>query len=176
MILLETCYPRKQRSKNIFLIKINKLRLFLCQCIQQLHTAKIPKQPHFFHLKELLTILDNDLAIPLDILSKARQMRDDLLMSTNRAVLLHGDLHHENILKNGESWLVIDPKGFIGDRVFEVCAFIHNPSPALLEQASPIKIINDRIQACADLLGFPKQRIQDWLYVKSVSMLGMVLG
>jgi len=29
-------------------------------------------------------------------------------------VLLHGDLHQDNILSHGDDWLVIDPKGVIG--------------------------------------------------------------
>ncbi len=69
---------------------------------------------------------------------------------------------------DGDDWLVIDPKGFIGDPVFEVCAFIHNPIPELLDQENSIEIINQRIQYCAKNLGYSIQRIQDWLYVKSV--------
>ena len=167
MILMERANPGTT-LKAYFLDQDAQALTILCQCIQQLHSAKIPKQAHFLHLKELLTILDNDLAIPLDISSKARQLRDDLLVSTDNDVLLHGDLHHDNILKHGDTWLVIDPKGFIGDPIFDVCAFIYNPMPALLDQAKPVDIIHDRIQVCADLLGFSKQRIHDWLYVKSV--------
>jgi streptomycin 6-kinase len=167
MILMERANPGTT-LKEYFPDKEQQAITILCQRIQQLHTAEIPKQHNFFNLKELLTTLDNDLDIPIDILSKARLLRDDLLVSTNKTVLLHGDLHHENILKHGDDWLVIDPKGFMGDPVLEVCAFIHNPIPELLEQDNPTEIISGRIQACADQLGFSKQRIQDWLYVKSV--------
>lgn len=41
--------------------------------------------------------------------------------------LLHGDLHHENMLLDGEVELVaIDPKGVIGPRLFEYGRFMHN--------------------------------------------------
>lgn len=41
--------------------------------------------------------------------------------------LLHGDLHHENILRSGpDGWLAIDPKGVIGPRVMECGRFLHN--------------------------------------------------
>ncbi len=166
MILIQRANPGTT-LKEYFPSKDKQATSILCERIQQLHTAEVPKQHNFLNLKELLTTLDNDLAIPLDILSKARQLRGDLLASTDNVVLLHGDLHHENILKHGDSWLAIDPKGFVGDPVFEVCAFIHNPIPELLEQANPERIINNRIKYCADLLGFPIQRIQDWLFVKS---------
>ena len=41
--------------------------------------------------------------------------------------LLHGDLHHENILQstNGD-WKIIDPQGVIGNPVFETGRFIEN--------------------------------------------------
>lgn len=43
------------------------------------------------------------------------------------AVLLHGDLHHDNILlgKNNE-YRIIDPKGVIGDPIFDISRFILN--------------------------------------------------
>jgi streptomycin 6-kinase len=41
--------------------------------------------------------------------------------------LLHGDLHHENILRSqDEGWKVIDPQGVIGPAVFECGRFIEN--------------------------------------------------
>jgi len=140
----------------------------LCASIKRLHLAAIPEQHNFYHLVHVLQTLDGDLDIPPEILINTRRMRDELLASTHVNVLLHGDLHHENILRNNSDWLVIDPKGFIGDPVFEVCAFIHNPSPLLLEQANPAEIIKNRIRLCAKLLGFSEQRIHDWLYVKSI--------
>jgi streptomycin 6-kinase len=167
MILMQRANPGTT-LKEYFPDRNKPSVAILCECIQQLQKAEIPKQHDFLHLQELLSILDNDLDIPGKILSKAKQLREKLLSSTEKTALLHGDLHHENILKHGDGWLVIDPKGFVGDSVFEVCAFTHNPMPELLQQANPIEIINDRIQLCADLLGFDQQRIQDWLYVKSV--------
>lgn len=49
--------------------------------------------------------------------------------------MLHVDLHHDNILQNGNEWLVIDPKGVVGEPAYEVAAFIHNPMPELLTHA-----------------------------------------
>jgi len=42
-------------------------------------------------------------------------------------MLLHGDLHHDNILFGIDSrYRIIDPKGVIGDRVFDIPRFILN--------------------------------------------------
>ena len=92
--------------------------------IKRLHKAPIPNTHAFPHVKDWLEALDGDLEIPLQTLQKSREIRDKLLKTAKPDVLLHGDLHHDNILQNGEDWLVIDPKGVIGEPAYEVAAFI----------------------------------------------------
>lgn len=42
-------------------------------------------------------------------------------------MLLHGDFHHDNILlSNNGDYVIIDPKGVIGDPVFDIPRFILN--------------------------------------------------
>jgi streptomycin 6-kinase len=117
----------------------------LCKNIKELHKASISESHNFYHLSELFKTLDQKLDIPDEILAKARHLRDELLKPTTKEVLLHEDLHHDNILKNGDSesrrssksedgWLVIDPKVFIGDPAFEPSAYLCNPIPELLQE------------------------------------------
>ena len=50
-----------------------------------------------------------------------------LELDDSNQFLLHGDLHHENILQaGGGNWKVIDPQGVIGNPVFECGRFIEN--------------------------------------------------
>ena len=43
--------------------------------------------------------------------------------------LLHGDLHHGNVLDFGaRGWLAIDPKGLLGEAAFDACNVLCNPS------------------------------------------------
>ena len=45
-------------------------------------------------------------------------------------VMLHGDLHHENILLDEQrGWLAIDPKGVIGPRAYQPARFLNNRLP-----------------------------------------------
>lgn len=46
-----------------------------------------------------------------------------MLSSRKPFIFLHGDLHQDNILKQGNGWLAIDPKGVIGEAEFEIAAF-----------------------------------------------------
>ena len=42
-------------------------------------------------------------------------------------MLLHGDLHHENIMHGPRGWLAIDPKGVLGDPGFDAANMFYNP-------------------------------------------------
>ena len=41
--------------------------------------------------------------------------------------LVHGDLHHHNILRRGDQLVAIDPKPYLADREYDVPAFLWNP-------------------------------------------------
>src|SRR5207253_4768706 len=52
---------------------------------------------------------------PPELFQRADSLRAELLSATDNRVLLHGDLHHFNILRSDRSeWLAIDPKGLVG--------------------------------------------------------------
>jgi streptomycin 6-kinase len=166
MILMQRAVPGTT-LKEYFPAQEKEAIKILCSVIKKLHSSGIPDNHNYFSLENLLQTLDQRLDIPDCILSKARNLRDSLLSSTHKKVLLHGDLHHDNILKNNDEWLVIDPKGFIGDPAFEPTAFLCNPTPELLYEKNSKGIIFERIKLCAKILGVSEQRIQDWLYVKT---------
>jgi streptomycin 6-kinase len=54
-----------------------------------------------------------------------------LLADPRDTVVLHGDLHHENVLDGGpRGWLAIDPKGLVGERTYEFATTLCNPDEA----------------------------------------------
>ena len=66
----------------------------------------------------------------LDYVAFAEILLEKIWASTDERWLLHGDLHHENILWSADSaWVAIDPKGVIGPRVLEYGRFMHNFMP-----------------------------------------------
>jgi streptomycin 6-kinase len=48
-------------------------------------------------------------------------------MRPRDATLVHGDLHHHNLLRHGDRWVVIDPKPMVGEPEFDVPTFLWNP-------------------------------------------------
>lgn len=141
----------------------------VCEIIKKLHQAPVPKGNSFPRLSDWLKILDKDyVQLEQEYMNKARILRDKLLSISSGDVLLHGDLHHNNILQSSEGWVVIDPKGVIGDAVYDLAVFIRNPIPELLEQSDAIVIIEERIKSFARLLNLDERRIRDWCFVQGV--------
>lgn len=167
MLLLERAVPGTS-LKSYFQTNENKSVEIAFGVMKKLHQANIPVTHNFPHIKDWLTALDKDSAIPDAYLKKAQKLRDQLLQTAKPDVLLHGDLHHDNILQNDNDWVVIDPKGVIGEPAYEVAAFIRNPIPELLNRADAPNIIHNRITRLVGLLELPSQRIIGWCFVQAV--------
>ena len=88
-------------------------------------------------------------------LDSAERMLADICKKYSRNLLLHGDLHHENILKNENGgYTVIDPKGVIGDPVFDLSRFILDEFRDDLT-SEPKDVIMDFVQKLGDSVGIP---------------------
>jgi len=100
---------------------------------------------------------------PKALLEEAETLYRELSASMSQPVLLHGDLHHENILAaEREPWLAIDPKGLVGEPAYETGAWLRNPMPQLLDMPQPGRILARRINQLAEELGFDRARLRDW--------------
>jgi streptomycin 6-kinase len=167
-LLLRECAVPGVSLKSHFPEKDDEAINITENVIKRLHKAPIPSTHAFPHVKDWLAVLDSDLKIPAQTLQKARELRDQLLKTAGPDVLLHGDLHHDNILQNGDDWVVIDPKGVIGEPAYEVAAFTRNPIPELLTHDDAPNILLNRITRFAEVLELPSQRIIDWCFVQAV--------
>ncbi|WP_341756234.1 MULTISPECIES: aminoglycoside phosphotransferase family protein [unclassified Candidatus Tisiphia] len=154
--------------KSYFFTKDYEAIQIACDVMTRLHQDSLLPIECFPYVKDWLTVLDKEWDIPTYYLEKARKLRDKLLNTSSRLVLLHGDLHHDNILQDGDDWVIIDPKGVIGEQSYEVAAFIRNPFPELLGVKNVDTIIANRITKFATLLGLDTQRISDWCFVQVI--------
>ncbi len=63
----------------------------------------------------------------LGFITVAESTFSTLLKKHPDSYMLHGDLHHENILRDASgAWCAIDPKGILGPRVMECGRYLHN--------------------------------------------------
>jgi streptomycin 6-kinase len=106
---------------------------------------------------------------PPAIFDKAEKLYAELSASMAEPVLLHGDLHQDNILSaEREPWLAVDPKGVIGEPVFETGALLRNFWPDILSIPNPKSLMARRIDQLSAELGFDRKRIYDWGYSQAV--------
>lgn len=101
---------------------------------------------------------DPDGRMPRDLLDRAETAFAEVLREGGPGVLLHGDLHHENVLLDDRAgWTVIDPKGVIGPGPLEVGRFLQNQLPDEAPIADRAAIVQGRLRVFEGTLGFPKR-------------------
>lgn len=157
---LKTLFPSQEKESIIITANL----------IKTLHQASLKTTPtkNFPTLEHLFRKINSTAPIPLSYLTKALEFKEKLLATSPTQVLLHGDLHHENILLHNKSWIAIDPKGYLGDPAYETTAFIRNPSPELLEHQNAKSIMLARIKTFSQELNISEQRILEYSYIQTI--------
>ncbi|WP_226682611.1 aminoglycoside phosphotransferase family protein [Sutcliffiella horikoshii] len=102
--------------------------------------------------------------ITQDLLQKAIHTFRRLLQEKRKRYILHGDLHHYNILKSESTWVAIDPKGLVGEREYDTIQFLLNNLPD--DQIEPI--LSKRISVLVDKLKLNERRILAWGFAHSI--------
>lgn len=100
-------------------------------------------------------------------MQRARDICLSIASTYSQNLLLHGDLHHDNMLLGSDGeYVIIDPKGVIGDPVFDIPRFILNEFDEEITGALYDKI-NGIIVTLARELAIPHSIIRKCLYVET---------
>jgi streptomycin 6-kinase len=102
-------------------------------------------------------------------LHDAAHRTDRALCASQAAVrLLHGDLHHHNVLLDSRrGWVAIDPKGVIAEPAFEVGAALRNPSGRAELFTNPV-VVRSRVDTFARRLRLEPSRVLGWAFAQAV--------
>jgi streptomycin 6-kinase len=95
-----------------------------------------------------------------ELVPLARDLFSELGASADWVV--HGDLHHHNILRHGARFVAIDPKPYLADREYDVPSFLWNPLGNRLEDR---RRTESRIAAFVGL-GLDDRRIRAWTVIR----------
>lgn len=107
--------------------------------------------------------------LPRRLVEEAEALFTELIASMAPPVLLHGDLHHGNILAaRRQPWLAIDPFGVIGEPECEVGALLRNPQARLRADGQPGRTLSRRLDQLADELAFDRARLRGWGVAQAV--------
>ena len=106
--------------------------------------------------------------IPDALVAEAGQVFEELSRSQTNQKLLHGDLHHYNVLFDRErGWLAVDLKGVVGEIEYEIGAALRNPveRPELFADTATVE---RRLTSFASKLGIDADRALRWTFAQAV--------
>jgi streptomycin 6-kinase len=144
----------------------------IAEVVAKLHKCPIPDAHPFLSLEKRFETLvratvnykNRNEAKHFD---KASRIASELCRTQEKSCLLHGDIHHGNILQHSErGWLVIDPKGFVGDPVYDFANTFLNPweMPQIVRNKGRVLRQSKILEECT---GIPQQRIINYAYVQA---------
>ncbi|MBP9777894.1 MAG: phosphotransferase [Rickettsiaceae bacterium] len=166
-LLLEQAIPgrtlKEFRNDNLDLAM-----KYYIDVMHNLHNRPCPDLTLFPEIKKWPKAFDrvDESKMPDGLLHKARSLAQELVATQKHKILLHGDLHLDNILQNGNDWLAIDPKGIIGEAEFEIAAFDFIADFELDSNNNLAKLYHDRLEKIASKSGLNLYRIKGWCTVR----------
>ena len=96
----------------------------------------------------------------IEQIPRVESMMGILMGADEPQILLHGDLHHWNILSDADrGWLAIDPKGVIGASCLDVGRFINNAMGFGETAAEKREILLEAVAVFSDVLGENEERM-----------------
>jgi streptomycin 6-kinase len=109
-----------------------------------------------------------DERVPMALVEPAQRIYSDLCATQRNPALLHGDLHHYNVLSDStRGWCAIDVKGVVGELEYELGAILRNPidRPDLFAK---LDVVERRLEHFGFALGLDVGRARGWCFAQAV--------
>ena len=107
--------------------------------------------------------------LPFAMVEKAHRLFQELIATSGELVLVHGDLHHDNVLySETHGWTGIDPKGVAAEAAYEVAPLIGDPYETLKNVEDLTPVLANRINIFARELNIDHKRLLDWCFAHSI--------
>ncbi len=132
----------------------------ICSVAARLHAPRDRPWPELVPLTRWFEALEPVAATLGGILARAAEFARELLSSPHDTAVLHGDLHHQNVLDFGpRGWLAIDPKHIAGERAFDFVNILRNPD---YEVATAPGRLGRQAHVLAEAAGLDRERLLKW--------------
>ncbi|CAI1812776.1 Aminoglycoside/hydroxyurea antibiotic resistance kinase [Serratia quinivorans] len=133
----------------------------LCQVVARLHAPRAEPLPELIPLDQWFNSLWPAAQAHGGMLRLSASVAAELLTSPREQTVLHGDIHHDNVLDFAErGWLAIDPKRLYGERAFDYANIFCNPNYGI---ATDPEIFLCRVEQVCRLAGLDRQRLLRWI-------------
>ena len=147
----------EKRASEIFCEVIRKIR-------RPAHTIDSERLVDYAKLFSVLEDIEINKEMR-ELFECARYLVRELLKTQSEEVILHGDLHHENIISRATGEFVcFDPKGMVGDPSYELGTTLKNPWD-YPEISQNIEIYKRRAKYFSSELSLPYNRVIGFSFV-----------
>jgi streptomycin 6-kinase len=173
-ILLERATERRSLTDMAHQGRDDEASRIICGVATTLHAHRGSPPADLVSLSEWYAELSHVAGTATGIFSLAAATAHDLLASPQEVCVLHGDLHHGNVLDFGaRGWLAIDPKGLIGDRGFDFANILCNPDFEIA--TSPGRLVR-QIDVVADAAQLDPARLLRWVFAYAALSAAWTIG
>ncbi|MBJ2065037.1 aminoglycoside phosphotransferase family protein [Serratia odorifera] len=133
----------------------------LCEVVNKLHAPRRQAPPTLIPLERWFGSLWPAAQAHGGWLRLSAAVAAELLGSAREQGVLHGDIHHDNVLDFGaRGWLAIDPKRLYGERGFDYANIFCNPNYGV---ATDPALFLQRVEQVCQLAGLERQRLLQWI-------------
>lgn len=159
-LLLERASGSRSLAAIVAVGSDDEASRILCEVTTRLHAPRPGPPPELVPLARWFEALAPAARTHGGLLVAADRAAQALLADARDVVVLHGDIHHGNVLDGGErGWLAIDPKGLLGERTFDFVNILRNPDAATA--LSPGRF-ERQVAVLAAAASAERQRLLDW--------------
>lgn len=133
----------------------------ICDTLRRLHWPRATPAPALLDLRQWFRDLAPAARRYGGLFPRCLDTAEALLASEHDRRVLHGDVHHDNILDFGErGWLAIDPKRLFGERLFDYANLLCNPDlPTARERTRFLR----QLDVIVEHAGVDRRRLLEWV-------------
>jgi streptomycin 6-kinase len=160
-ILLERASGCRSLTDMVANERDDEASRIICEVVAKLHSHRQSAAPKLVPLTSWFRALDSMASREGGIVARSAATARMLLSDPRDVVVLHGDIHHGNILDFGErGWLAIDPKGLDGERGFDYANLFCNPDHSCA--TAPHRLAR-QVNIVAEAAQLERKRLLQWI-------------
>ncbi|OLF53016.1 aminoglycoside phosphotransferase family protein [Pseudomonas chlororaphis] len=160
-LLMERAMGRRSLMQMALAGEDDEVSRIVCASLARLHAPRAAPLPPLLSLGEWFQALRPAARREGGVFRRSLATAEELLATPREQVVLHGDIHHDNVLDfEQRGWLAIDPKRVMGERGFDFANLICNPD--LPTSADPRRFTR-QVEVIAQAAGLERKRLLQWV-------------
>jgi streptomycin 6-kinase len=141
----------------------------LCGVVAELHRPRLAAPPPLTSMRDGFRALEAAAAAGsgrhATVLAAAWKVARRLIEAPAPSIVLHGDMHHANVLHDPRrGWVAVDPKGMVGNPALDYAKILYNPTAAIAHRPGRLRAQAAVIAAQA---GISEREVLEWSFAQA---------